>query len=246
MSKKVSELIKELDISIQEIKGYADKLGIAISSARSTIEDQAAERLTRSINMMRGTSSGDRAGGSKPKIKAVPVVHKEGAKPKLPVGKPVIPKKPAAPKAEEPAEEKPAEEKPETVAGPAAEEAKAAEIPAAVKEPEAPKPAEEKQEAADKPAETVKKEAAEEKPAEEGKAAVEEKTAAQKQPEEKPAEIPAAAKEPEAAKPEKTEKPKQEPVKEEKDSVPEFPHDPGEYALLCGSRRARHVSGGQL
>ena len=225
MSKKVSELIKELDISIQEIKGYADKLGIAISSARSTIEDQAAERLTRSINMMRGTSSGDRAGGSKPKIKAVPVVHKEGAKPKLPVGKPVIPKKPAAPKAEEPAEEKPAEEKPETVAGPAAEEAKAAEIPAAVKEPEAPKPAEEKQEAADKPAETVKKEAAEEKPAEEGKAAAEEKTAAQKQPEEKPAEIPAAAKEPEAAKPEKTEKPKQEPVKEEKEE--EYVNAPG-------------------
>ena len=225
MSKKVSELIKELDISIQEIKGYADKLGIAISSARSTIEDQAAERLTRSINMMRGTSSGDRAGGSKPKIKAVPVVHKEGAKPKLPVGKPVIPKKPAAPKAEEPAEEKPAEEKPETVAGPAAEEAKAAEIPAAVKEPEAPKPAEEKQEAADKPAETVKKEAAEEKLAEEGKAAAEEKTAAQKQPEEKPAEIPAAAKEPEAAKPEKTEKPKQEPVKEEKEE--EYVNAPG-------------------
>ena len=38
MSKKVSELIKELDISIQELKGYADKLGIAISSARSTVE----------------------------------------------------------------------------------------------------------------------------------------------------------------------------------------------------------------
>ena len=78
MSKKVSELIKDLDISIQELKGYADKLGIAISSARSTIEDQAAERLTRSINMMRGTSSGSKAGGNKPKIKAVPVVPKDG------------------------------------------------------------------------------------------------------------------------------------------------------------------------
>ena len=91
MSKKVSELIKELDISIQELKGYADKLRIAISSARSTVEDQAAERLTRSINMMRGTSSGSRTGGNKPKIKAIPVVHKDGAKPKPPVGKPVIP-----------------------------------------------------------------------------------------------------------------------------------------------------------
>ena len=73
MSKKVSELIKELDISIQELKGYADKLGIAISSARSTVEDQAAERLTRSINMMRGTSSGSRTGGNKPKIKAITI-----------------------------------------------------------------------------------------------------------------------------------------------------------------------------
>ena len=104
MSKKVSELIKELDISIQEIKGYADKLGITISSARSTIEDQAAERLTRSINMMRGTSSGNNAGGNKPKIKAVPVIPKDGARPKPPAGKPIIPKKPVAPKKEEPAE----------------------------------------------------------------------------------------------------------------------------------------------
>ena len=92
MSKKVSELIKDLDISIQELKGYAEKLGIAISSARSSIEDQAAERLTRSINMMRGTASDAGGSGRKPKIKAVPVVHKEGARPKPPVGKPVIPK----------------------------------------------------------------------------------------------------------------------------------------------------------
>ena len=106
MSKKVSELIKDLDISIQELKGYADKLGIAISSARSTIEDQAAERLTRSINMMRGTSSGSKAGGNKPKIKAVPVVPKDGARPKPPMGRPVIPKKPAEPVKEEPTEEK--------------------------------------------------------------------------------------------------------------------------------------------
>ena len=120
MSKKVSDLIKDLDISIQELKGYADKLGIAISSARSSIEDQAAERLTRSINMMRGTSSNVNSNGNKPKIKAVPVVHKEGARPKPPAGKPVIPKKPAVPKNEEPADEKataePEEAAPETAA----------------------------------------------------------------------------------------------------------------------------------
>ena len=68
MPKKVSELTKELDISFQELKGYADKMGIAVSSARSSVEDQDAERLIRSINMMRGTSSGAQAGAGKPKI----------------------------------------------------------------------------------------------------------------------------------------------------------------------------------
>ncbi len=204
MSKKVSELIKELDISIQELKGYADKLGIEISSARSTLEDQAAERLSRSINMMRGTSSGDRTGGNKPKIKAVPVVHKEGAKPKPPAGKPVIPKKPVAPVKEEPAEEK------EAAAEPAVKEAEAAaDIPAAAKEPEPPKPATEAAEAVEKPAK--------EEPAEEKKAAAKETVKA----EEKPAEAPAEAgkeqkaKEAAAAEPEKAKETKPEPAAEE-------------------------------
>ena len=176
MSKKVSELIKDLDISIQELKGYADKLGIAISSARSNIEDQAAERLTRSINMMRGTSSGDKSGGNKPRIKAVPVVPKDGARPKPPMGKPVIPKKPAAPVKEEPVEEKPEEK---VTAAPEPEvvetEVKAAEVPAAAKEPEAP------EQPAEKPAEP-------EKPAEEKTAAAPEPAA--EKPAEKPAEAP--------------------------------------------------------
>ena len=204
MSKKVSDLIKELDISIQELKGYAEKLGIAISSARSTVEDQAAERLTRSINMMRGTSSGTKSGGNKPKIKAVPVVHKDGARPKPPIGKPVIPKKPAAPKQEEPAEEIPAEEVVPAVAEPEAPEAKAeaAEVNAAVKEPEKAEDTAEKTETVEKAVEpeTEKPVAAPEPEAE--------KT------EEKPAE-PAAAKEPEETKPVKEEKAEPEPPKEE-------------------------------
>ena len=223
MSKKVSELIKELDISIQELKGYADKLGIAISSARSNVEDQAAERLTRSINMMRGTSSGAKVGGNKPKIKAIPVVHKEGAKAKPPVGKPVIPKKPVAPKKEEPAEEIPAEEKIEVAEEPVVEETKAvaAEIPAVEKESAAPEqPA---TEAAvpepEKPAEAKKeepaKEKATEKPAEVKKEAEE---PAEAKPVEKPAETPAAA-EPEKEKPQKEEKAKPEPPKEEEEYV---------------------------
>ena len=208
MSKKVSELIKELDISIQELKGYADKLGIAISSARSTVEDQAAERLTRSINMMRGTSTGSKAGGNKPKIKAIPVVHKEGAKPKPPVGKPVIPKKPVVPKKEEPAEEK------ITAAEPEAEEpeAVAADIPAAVTEPEVPQQSEEKPAVPEEPEVSEKEAAAEEKPAEEAAAADAESEA--EKAEVQAAEV-SAAKEPETAEPEKTEPAKPEPEKEE-------------------------------
>ena len=208
MSKKVSELIKELDISIQELKGYAEKLGIAISSARSTVEDQAAERLTRSINMMRGTSTGSKAGGNKPKIKAIPVVHKEGAKPKPPAGKPVIPKKPVVPKKEEPAEEK------ITAAEPEAEEpeAVAADIPAAVTEPEVPQQSEEKPAVPEEPAVSEKEAAAEEKPAEEA-AAVDAESEAEKA-EVQAAEV-SAAKEPETAEPEKTEPAKPEPEKEE-------------------------------
>ncbi len=165
MPKKVSELTRELDISFQELKNYADKLGIAVSSARSSVEDQDAERLTRSINMMRGTHSGPQQGAGKPKIKAVPVVPKDGARPKPPMGKPVIPKKPVTPKAE-PAAEEPAG----AVDVPDAEE-KAAE--AIVPEKAEVKPAVTTDAPAEKPeTETVKPEepaaekTAEEKPAE--------------------------------------------------------------------------------
>lgn len=200
MPKKVSELTKELDISIQELKGYAEKMGIAISSARSSVEDQDAERLARSINMMRGTFSGSQSGGNKPKIKAIPVVHKEGAKGKPPVGKPVIPKKPVAPVKEEPAEEIPAKEEVAAAAEPAPEEVKAAaaEVPAA-KEPEAPVAAE---------PETTEKKAEPEVAAE---------------PEEKAAPEPAAAAEPEVSEPAKNEAApaKEEPAKAEKAEKPE-------------------------
>ena len=174
MPKKVSELTKELDISLQELKGYADKMGISISSARSSVEDQDAERLVRSINMMRGTSSSAQTGGNKPKIKAVPVVHKEGGKPKPPAGRPVIPKKPVVPE-EEPAKE---EEIKKAEAEPAEEPAAVMpEKPAAEKEPA---PAEEKKTAAEPEA------AAEEPKAEPEKAAEPEKpAAAEKEPEKK-------------------------------------------------------------
>ena len=105
MSKKVSELTKELDISLEELKGYADKMGIAVASARSSVEDQDAERLIRSINLMKGNTSSASSSGNRPKIKAVPVMPKDGMKAKPPIGKPAIPKKAVVPKAKE--EEKP-------------------------------------------------------------------------------------------------------------------------------------------
>ena len=170
MSKKVSELTKELDISLQELKGYAEKLGIEVGTARSSLEDADAERLARSINMMKGVSDGDGKTGGKPKIKAVPVVHKEGPKAKPPAGKPVIPKKPVPPKDEEPEDteteapvkEEPAAEAPEkTKTEKPAAEAKA-DVPAAEKpaasEKEEPKPEKKAEPEAKKPEEKPEEE----------------------------------------------------------------------------------------
>ena len=141
MPKKVSELTKELDITLQELKDYAVKMGIEIGSARSSIEDTDAQRLVMTINMMKGNSKGDSASDSKPKIKAVPVVPKATPVAKAPVGKPVIPKKAVVPKEEEEAA------KEETVA-----ETKAAKEQEEEKPKKAPaKKAEKKQE--EKPAE---------------------------------------------------------------------------------------------
>ena len=179
MSKKVSELTKELDISLEELKGYADKMGIAISSARSSVEDQDADRLIRSINLMKGNTSSASSSGNRPKIKAVPVMPKDGMKAKPPVGKPAIPKKAVVPKEEEPVKaeepdasdikdevekvEKPAEEpKPvpeEKAEAPKEEPEVKEEAPAKEEKPEEPAPAKEKKET---PKEEPKKEVKEE------------------------------------------------------------------------------------
>ena len=39
MSKKVSDLTRELDITMQELKDYATKMGIKISSDKDIIDD---------------------------------------------------------------------------------------------------------------------------------------------------------------------------------------------------------------
>ena len=117
MPKKVSELTKELDITLQELKDYAVKMGIEVGGARSSIDDADAARLVSTINLMKGNSADSADGAGKPKIKAVPVVPKATPVAKAPVGKPVIPKKEevieeAEPAKEEAAEEKKAEKKP--------------------------------------------------------------------------------------------------------------------------------------
>ncbi len=124
MSKKVSELTKELDITLQELMDYAAKMSIEINDAGSSVDDVAAERLVRSISMLRGDAGSGKSGGNKPKIKAVPVMPKDKAKAKPPVGKPVIPKKaddkeeaePDAPSKPEEKAAAPADEAPETKA----------------------------------------------------------------------------------------------------------------------------------
>ena len=105
MSKKVSELLKELDITLQELKDYTSKMGINITSANSSVEDFDASRIISTINLMKGTGSNSKSASNKPKIKATPVINKDSSKAKPPVGKPVIPKKPVAPAKPAPAEE---------------------------------------------------------------------------------------------------------------------------------------------
>ena len=148
MSKKVSELIKELEIDFEKLNGYAEQLGIKVAGEKSSIEDAEAERLSKTVNMLMGRPT-SAASANKPKIKAVPVINRDGApKAKAPIGKPVIPKK-EEPKAEEvkkeeaPAEETKAEEtvvveKPAEVETPVAEPVKEA-----VKEAAEPQQAEE-------------------------------------------------------------------------------------------------------
>ena len=138
MSKKVSELTKELDITLQELKDYASKMGIDIKSANSSVDDVDASRLSSTINLMRGNSSSAQTGSNKPKIKATPVINRDGAKAR-PASKPVIPKKAVVPpkktaEAEEesaPAEAVPAAEAQEEK--PAAEEKPA--VPAGTEQP---------------------------------------------------------------------------------------------------------------
>ena len=199
MSKKVSELIKELDITLQELKDYASKMDIEISSAKASIDDFAANRIISTINLMKGNAGDAKSASGKPKIKATPVINKDAAKSRMPMGKPVIPKKPVAPEKSEPEQAAPAAEtpEPETQDAPAAalEPVIKAEEPAPEERPEPAAPAKPAEEPA--PAPEPQPEPAPAEPA--PKAEVKPEPAAPAEPETAPAEEvrPAPAPEPE-------------------------------------------------
>ena len=199
MSKKVSELIKELDITLQELKDYASKMDIEISSAKASIDDFAANRIISTINLMKGNAGDAKSASGKPKIKATPVIKKDAAKSRMPMGKPVIPKKPVAPEKSEPEQAAPAAEtpEPETQDAPAAalEPVIKAEEPAPEERPEPAAPAKPAEEPA--PAPEPQPEPAPAEPA--PKAEVKPEPAAPAEPETAPAEEvrPAPAPEPE-------------------------------------------------
>jgi translation initiation factor IF-2 len=167
MAKKISELEKELDISYKELKKTADTLGIEVKSARGSLDDADASRLSDTISMLKGTSTHSDDGRSKPKIKAVPIIGKSLEKRgKAPAGKPVVPddiegarKKQAEKKSAEKAES--ARDSAAKEEAPAAEK-KNAEKPAA---PKAEKKPEVKKEA-DKPAKPARTAKAEQEKAE--------------------------------------------------------------------------------
>ncbi|MBQ0040611.1 MAG: translation initiation factor IF-2 [Clostridiales bacterium] len=126
MSKKVSELIKELEVDFEKLNGYAEQLGIKLAGEKSSIDDGEADRLAKTVNMLLGRPTAETA-SNKPKINAKLVLPKREA----PKAKPVAPVKPA----EEPKEEVKEE--------PVVEEAPVAETPAPETKVEEPKKAEE-------------------------------------------------------------------------------------------------------
>ncbi|HHW94679.1 MAG TPA: translation initiation factor IF-2 [Mogibacterium sp.] len=100
MGKKVSELLKELGITLKELKEYASKMDIDIKSKETTLDDSDVSRIISTVNLMKGTATDDKPEGARPAIKAVPVLNIETPKAKPPVGIPikvVLPPNDAAP-----------------------------------------------------------------------------------------------------------------------------------------------------
>ncbi len=81
MARKVSELAKELEMTIDEIKIQSERLGIVVKTARSSVSDEDAKRLTSTMNLLRGNSSIKSDKENRPKIKAIPLKAAPSKKP---------------------------------------------------------------------------------------------------------------------------------------------------------------------
>lgn len=81
MARKVSELAKELEMTIDEIKIQSERLGIVVKTARSSVSDEDAKRLTSTMNLLRGNSSIKSDKENRPKIKAIPLKAATSKKP---------------------------------------------------------------------------------------------------------------------------------------------------------------------
>ena len=80
MGKKVSDIMTELGVTYEELKKNADKMGIKVSSEKSSMEDNDANRIISTINMLKGNDRPEKR-SNKPKIKATPIISKPAAKP---------------------------------------------------------------------------------------------------------------------------------------------------------------------
>lgn len=82
MARKVSELAKELEMTIEEIKIQSERLGIEVKTGRSSVSDKDAERLISTMNLLHGKSSLDSEKDTRPTIKAVPLKAEPSTKSK--------------------------------------------------------------------------------------------------------------------------------------------------------------------
>lgn len=92
MTKKVTDILKELDIPFEELQSNAAKLDIEIKAKSSSISDADASRIISTISMLKGIPVKEDSGQAKPKLKAVPIINKVAPKAKPPVAKPIISK----------------------------------------------------------------------------------------------------------------------------------------------------------
>jgi len=155
MSKKrVYELAKELGMENKDLIAKLERIGIAVKSHSSTLEEHDIERILQELK------AGEPAGMEEKRIKST-VIRRRAVRPAV-EEVPVVPETPPAEPVAEKAKEAPVKEAPQKEAAPAAvpkkKTAKEEAAPAPVKEPaEAPVAEKELRKKKEEPAETVAK-----------------------------------------------------------------------------------------